>query len=100
VAAAGGFGGLLFGFGLVFLFGSPFPAAFGDVTGNFGNVVATGTSASPISTPANKDAVAPATYASVEGSLAGRSRSTTESFGMFRGMTLADAVRVVELRQN
>jgi uncharacterized protein involved in exopolysaccharide biosynthesis len=100
VAAAGGFGGLLFGFGLVFLFASPVPVAFDNAaTGNSGNVVATGTVAPPISTYTNSAAVTPAKYASVEGSLAGRSRSTTESFGMFRGMTLADAVRVVEMRR-
>jgi uncharacterized protein involved in exopolysaccharide biosynthesis len=78
VAAAGGVGGMLFGFGLIFLFASP----------------------STVARPAASLAanVSESSHGAAGGTVVERSRSVAESFGMFRGMSLQEAVRAVERR--
>jgi hypothetical protein len=75
VAAAGGVGGLLVGFGFVFLFASPSgaPVAIGVAAPkrNTVNTVANGCHAT---------------------------RSANEGFGMFRGLSLQEAVQAVQRR--
>jgi uncharacterized protein involved in exopolysaccharide biosynthesis len=78
VAAAGGVGGMLLGFGLIFLLGSP------------------SVGSRPITIPVASTVVGSAEVA-VE-SVVERPRSVSESFGMFRGMSLQEAVRAVERR--
>jgi hypothetical protein len=101
VAAAGGIGGLLLGFGFVFLFATPAAAAAATApTGTARNTAAFGAQPVAVVSAGNDPAEPAASYVSDNGSVAQRMRSTTESFGMFRGMTLQDAVRAVELRGN
>ena len=101
VAAAGGIGGLLLGFGFVFLFATPAAAAAATApTGTARNTAAFATQPVAVVSAGNDPAEPAASYVSDNGSVAQRMRSTTESFGMFRGMTLQDAVRAVELRGN
>jgi hypothetical protein len=66
ITAAGGLGGLLFGFGLVFLFANP---------------------------AAQRSAIRSSVNGSVNSTVAKLSRNPNESFGMFRGMTLEEAIR-------
>lgn len=78
VAAAGGVSGMLLGFGLVFLFASPSTNCM-VVAKPIGNVATTGVVAAE-----KPNAVRP--------------RSASESFGLFRGMSLQEALRAVERR--
>jgi uncharacterized protein involved in exopolysaccharide biosynthesis len=85
VTAAGGLGGLLVGFGFIFLFANPFPVPAGRANAAEASVSFT----DPVSTTdvhsSKNQAKQPA-------------RSATEAFGMFRGMSLQEAVRAVQQR--
>ena len=75
ITAAGGVGGLLFGFGFVFLFANPVPSRDRDVAHRRpSDFIA---------------AVTPTPFA----------KQSSEPFGMFRGMTLEEAIRSVRDRQ-
>ncbi len=82
ITAAGGVGGLLLGFGLVFLFGTPVPA---PRAGDFDIT----------NTPTNGAA---ANGHAKDGSQANGSPLKVGSFGMFQGMTLDEAIRSAEQR--
>jgi hypothetical protein len=84
VTAAGGVGGLLLGFAGVFLFGNVKRSSVKEVVAPVKSEVVT------------KETVRPA---AVEVSAATvRTRPVAEAFGMFRGMTLQEAVQAVEGR--
>jgi uncharacterized protein involved in exopolysaccharide biosynthesis len=91
VAAAGGVGGMLLGFGLIFLFASPSavaaqaPVATADVCGMVEAEKKSSDTAANVNEPASPPIVE-------------RPRSSSESFGMFRGMSLAEAVLAAERR--
>jgi uncharacterized protein involved in exopolysaccharide biosynthesis len=91
VAAAGGVGGMLLGFGLIFLFGnlSPVaaqaPSAATHVLGKVEAVTKSSDAPVSVSEPGSPPIV-------------DRPRTINESFGMFRGMSLQDTVRAVERR--
>ncbi len=74
ITAAGGVAGLIFGLGVVFLFAGPVPVM------------------EPAASDANTQAVTPA--ATTEKTVV----TPTEPFGLFRGMSLAEAIRQAENR--
>jgi uncharacterized protein involved in exopolysaccharide biosynthesis len=98
VAAAGGIGGLLLGFGLVFLFASSRPIIVAKSP-----CVPNSIAIPPHATiePATVPAPVPASvasYASVEDIEISPTRRVSEAFGMFRGMSLQEAARSVQRR--
>jgi uncharacterized protein involved in exopolysaccharide biosynthesis len=98
VAAASGLGGLLLGFGLVFLFASPAAVASSLVQSSDNvnqvqpNVVRKSAANARVTVPRTSR------YARTCNGPIARPRSVSEVFGMFRGMTLQEAVRSVEQR--
>ncbi len=90
VVAAGGVGGLLLGFGLVFLFANASPVAANTVE-HSANV----NGETPKGVVAPKVAIV---CDSLEQHLVKRPQVVYESFGMIRGMSLREAVRSVERR--
>jgi hypothetical protein len=96
IAAAGGVAGLAFGFGLIFLFANPLP-----VSQTVPTVEPTVTiSHNDLPTPG--DVFGPLDRVHVTDAMitpvAIRPRSANEVFGMFRGMSLQDAVKSVQRR--
>jgi uncharacterized protein involved in exopolysaccharide biosynthesis len=79
ITAAGGVGGILVGFGFVFLFASPVSATPNNAATN--NVANVATPVVAIRKPIEKPV-----------------RSCSESFGMFRGMSLQEAIACVQSR--
>lgn len=83
ITAAGGVGGLLLGFGFIFLFANPAPVAG---MSSKGSAVVEIENVPP--------QIEPVEVASIQ-----TARSSSEAFGMFRGMTLQEAVRSVQARE-
>jgi len=90
VAAAGGVGGLLFGFGLIFLFANPSTVTV--------KAVRTVENVNEVTSDAVVTPIVPAECESLEEHVAERPHTASESFGMFRGMSLQEAIRSVERR--
>jgi uncharacterized protein involved in exopolysaccharide biosynthesis len=82
ITTAGGVGGLLLGFGFVFLFATPVSSRTENVAEA---VVAT-------------EPVHAATVEAVATPIVVSSRTSSENFGMFRGKTLQEAVRSIQVR--
>jgi polysaccharide biosynthesis transport protein len=86
VSAAGGVGGLIFGFGLIFLFAKP-------SNGSIKSVEQVRTAKTVVTSPvANNPEIAS------EPSEVRRPATVSETFGMFRGMSLQEALSVIERR--
>jgi uncharacterized protein involved in exopolysaccharide biosynthesis len=81
ITAAGGVGGLLLGFGFVFLFANP-------VSSRTENVTATVVSMEPVHPATVEPIVQPVVS----------TRTASENFGMFRGKSLQEAVRSIQER--
>jgi uncharacterized protein involved in exopolysaccharide biosynthesis len=82
ITAAGGVGGLLLGFGFVFLFATP-------VSSRTGNVAEAAVATEPVHA---------ATVEPVVTRIVVSNRTPSENFGMFRGKTLQEAVRSIQER--
>jgi polysaccharide biosynthesis transport protein len=96
IAGAGGVAGLAFGFGLVFLFATP---QVSPATSHSNEPVAV----APVEhVPAPGEVYGPLDRVHVTDALttpvAIRPRTANETFGLYRGMTLADAVKTVQRR--
>ena len=87
VAAAGGVGGLLLGFGCIFLFANPQPVAARSIATRELTEEHLSAARGSASDMSSKPAAV-------------RPRNAVEAFGMFRGMTLQDAVQTVQRRRN
>ncbi len=83
ITAAGGVGGLLLGFGLVFLFANPVSSRTEIVADA---VAATERDHAPV--------IEPVASPSVESH-----RTSSEAFGMFRGKSLQEAIRSIQERK-
>ena len=101
ITAAGGVGGLLLGFGFIFLFASPPAAAIAaPVASSNATSRAVGTETKNVSVAAK---TAAATAQGKEVNLTSEPANVSPpavqtAFGMFRGMTLNEAVQAVERR--
>lgn len=106
ITAAGGVGGLLLGFGFVFLFATPVSVSRNSVSGS--PVVIEAQVATPSPAVSDNiginDLVSPvhadvSSTAQVDHTLAvNPARTSSEAFGMFRGMTLQEAIRSMKNR--
>ena len=85
ITAAGGFGGLVIGLGIVFLFANPAPAKLPTPPTA---AAAAGTAANQVVTP---------TAVNEKTNLQSKTTNGRE-LGLFRGMTMDDAIRMVERR--
>jgi uncharacterized protein involved in exopolysaccharide biosynthesis len=94
VVAGGGMGGLILGLGVVFLFASPVPAGVVRTSENHSVDAGCVTAMEPTNV-ATRDAAAVAVPA-VSSANGQRPAVGNPSFGLFRGMTLQDAIRSVE----
>lgn len=103
VAAAGGIGGLLLGFGFIFLFANSSPAVSATPV-SAANVQRTVGTNSPsfdveqANFASMADSVLAAGGSSDEKPTIVQPRTANEAFGMFRGMSLQEAVRAVQRR--
>jgi hypothetical protein len=82
VTAAGGVGGLLLGFGFIFLFATPVSSRTADESDALGVT-------KQVHTTVIERVVSP---------IAVSSRTPSENFGMFRGKTLQEAIRSIQER--
>ncbi len=103
VAAAGGVGGLLLGFGFVFLFANPqsIPVAVPAFRSKLADVIHAPSSrdvGGPKDDAASLEPVGVASGVSHSTSVRNGSRTASEAFGMFRGLSLPEAVRAVQQR--
>lgn len=101
VAAAGGLGGLLVGFGFVFLFAAPTVAVSNELPKSA--LAASVASNVPVSAnpPVNRVASVEPIGATLNADVLSSARRPVkpgEAFGMFRGMSLKDAVKAVQQR--
>lgn len=100
IAAAGGVGGLLIGFGFVFLFAVPPTGSVNPVSSSSSPVaeaIAVPTEpVAPVNRAASLEPVGTTTLTADILSAGRHSRKPGEAFGMFRGMSLQDAVKAVQ----
>jgi hypothetical protein len=80
ITAAGGVGGLLLGFGCIFLFASPVAVRVPSTAAPVVDIERSAARAAPVVEPVRTV------------------RTSSEAFGMFRGMTLQEAIRSVQAR--
>ena len=103
VAAAGGVGGLLLGFGCIFLFANSQPVPVAEPTSgpsltDFIGVPPSRRSDQSLHDAAALEPVGVASSVSPATPVRNRPRTASESFGMFRGISLQDAVHAVQQR--